>query len=265
MIVPALQPSPDADREKLRAAARSLEAMFLKQLVAASGAFGGGDGPGSSIRADLFATTLSDTLAKHGGIGLAAQIERSLSGEPPPAPDAAPLARPRAFGSVAPRGPTATDTDLHAAAPTAPLPVDGRVTSRFGPRADPFTGAPALHRGLDVAAPAGTPIRAAAGGTVLSAGPRGGYGEAVEIDHGDGTSALYAHASALLVRPGERVEPGQEIARVGSSGRATGAHLHFEVRQGERAVDPLRALGTYRRRGLIEPAGRADGPSGAGK
>jgi murein DD-endopeptidase MepM/ murein hydrolase activator NlpD len=251
VIVPALTPGADASREKLREAARSLEAIFLKQLVSASGAFGGGEGPGAAIRADLFATTLADSLAKHGGIGLAAQIERSLGGDPSPAPapGPAPLPAPRAFSSAAPAA------DPRPPAPTLPdvLGLRGRVTSGFGPRSDPFTGLPALHRGVDVAAPAGTPVRAAAGGTVLSAGPRGGYGETVEVDHGDGTTALYAHASALLVRAGDRVEAGQEIAQVGSSGRSTGAHLHFEVRQGERPVDPERALGAYRRRGLSNP------------
>jgi murein DD-endopeptidase MepM/ murein hydrolase activator NlpD len=253
VIVPALQPRPEADREKLRDAARNLEAIFLKQIVAASGAFGGGEGPGASIRADLFATTLSDTLAKHGGIGLAASIERSFTHDPPPAPGAGPHLH------APPPSPART------AAPAPALPVDGRISSSFGPRADPFTGAPALHRGVDVAAAEGTPIRAAAGGTVLSAGPRGGYGDAVEVDHGDGTSAIYAHASALLVSEGDRVAPGQEIARVGKSGRATGAHLHFEVRRGEQAVDPVRALGAYRRRVLIGNDRRADGQPGAGE
>jgi murein DD-endopeptidase MepM/ murein hydrolase activator NlpD len=259
VLVPALRAGGEADREKLREAAKALESIFLKQLVAASGAFGGGEGAGASIRADLFATTLADTLAKHGGIGLAAQLERSLTGEAPPAPGPAP--GPDSGGAL--RGPPDPRLPPPAPEPAAILPVAGRVTSAFGRRSDPFTGLPALHRGVDVAAPEGTPIRAAAGGTVLSAGPRGGYGEAVEIDHGDGTTAIYAHASALLVRAGDPVRPGQEIARVGSSGRATGAHLHFEVREGGRAVDPARALGAYRGRGLIEPAGRADGLSGA--
>ena len=114
----------------------------------------------------------------------------------------------------------------------------GRVTSRFGARRDPLTGARSTHPGVDVGAPAGTPIRAPAGGVVLSAGPRGGYGNAVEIDHGDGLVTLYGHAADLLVSAGDFVEPGQAIATVGSTGRSTGPHLHFEVRQGGRPVDP---------------------------
>jgi murein DD-endopeptidase MepM/ murein hydrolase activator NlpD len=222
----------------------------LKQLVTSSGAFGGGEGPGSAIRADLFASTLADTLAKGGGIGLAAQLERTLGLDDPPAPGAAPAAPPAprpAAGAARPAG--------DRSAPVA-LPLAGPVTSGYGRRADPFDGLPADHRGVDVAAPEGTPIRAAAAGVVRSAGPRGGYGDAVEIDHGDGTSTLYAHASALLVAAGERVAAGQPIAKVGRSGRATGPHLHFEVRQGERTVDPSHALKAYRK--------RADGGTGAG-
>jgi murein DD-endopeptidase MepM/ murein hydrolase activator NlpD len=138
----------------------------------------------------------------------------------------------------------------------ADLPVTGRVTSGYGVRRDPFTGAPSTHHGLDVGAPDGTPIRSPARGVVLSAGPKGGYGNAVEIDHGDGLVTLYGHASELLVSKGETVEPGQEIATVGSTGRATGPHLHFEVRVAGRPVDPGVALKKY---GL-----RAEGSYGSG-
>jgi murein DD-endopeptidase MepM/ murein hydrolase activator NlpD len=89
---------------------------------------------------------------------------------------------------------------------------------------------------------------------VRRAGERGGYGQALEIDHGDGVVTLYGHASELLVREGDRVDPGQPILRVGSTGRSTGAHLHFEVRVGGRPVDPGRALKIYglRAEGMIE-------------
>jgi murein DD-endopeptidase MepM/ murein hydrolase activator NlpD len=136
------------------------------------------------------------------------------------------------------------------------LPVPGKVTSGFGARHDPITGEDSQHSGLDVGAPEGTPIRVPAGGVVLSAGPKGGYGNAVEVDHGNGLVTLYGHAAELLVSKGEFVQPGQEIATVGSSGRSTGPHLHFEVRVGGRAVDPSRALKKY---GL-----RAEGSHGSG-
>lgn len=102
-------------------------------------------------------------------------------------------------------------------------PVDGRITSRFGPRWG------RMHRGLDVAAPTGTPVRAAAGGRVTFSGTFGNYGRLVVIDHGGGVETRYAHNHRLLVREGEQVKQGQVIARVGSTGNSTGPHLHFEV------------------------------------
>ncbi len=117
-------------------------------------------------------------------------------------------------------------------------PVAAGVSSPFGYRVHPVTGATKLHAGMDFAAPAGTPIRAAAAGTVASAGWMGGYGYAVVIEHGNGLSTLYAHQSALWVRPGQTVAPGAPIGAVGSTGLSTGPHLHFEVRVGGQPVDP---------------------------
>lgn len=112
--------------------------------------------------------------------------------------------------------------------PSAP-PVLGPVGSGFGFRADPFSGRSALHTGLDFPAPVGTPILAAAGGLVLTAESHPAYGLMLEIDHGNGLVTRYAHASKLLARPGDLVRRGQLIAEVGSTGRSTGPHLHFEV------------------------------------
>lgn len=246
MIPAALRPGADAQREKVREAARALEAMVLKQLVATSKAFQGGDSAGAGVREDLFASTLAEALVKGGGIGLAAQVERSMLGEAPPAAAPAPLApAPSAGPQLAPRA---------AALPAEALSSAAVITSRFGLRADPFTGREAMHRGVDLAAPEGTPVRAALGGVVRSAGARGDYGLAVEVVHEDGVSTLYAHASELLVREGDRVAPGQTIARVGRTGRSTGPHLHLEVRRNNRPVDPMRALNLYGRR-VEEPAG----------
>lgn len=126
-------------------------------------------------------------------------------------------------------------------------PVDGPVGSGFGFRSDPFTGEPALHTGLDFPAEVGTPIMAAAGGMVVSAGEHPAYGQLVEVDHGNGLLTRYAHASRLLVRAGDLVRQGQRIAEVGSTGRSTGAHLHFEVLLDGVPQNPARFL-----------AGRAD-------
>jgi murein DD-endopeptidase MepM/ murein hydrolase activator NlpD len=108
-------------------------------------------------------------------------------------------------------------------------PVDGPVGSGFGFRSDPFTGRAALHSGLDFPAEVGTPIAAAAGGVVVTSEYHGQYGNMVEIDHGSGLATRYAHASKVLVRQGDLVKRGQKVAEVGSTGRSTGPHLHFEV------------------------------------
>lgn len=108
-------------------------------------------------------------------------------------------------------------------------PVAGAVGSGFGFRSDPFSGRAALHTGLDFPAVSGTPIMSAAGGVVLSTDFHGQYGNLVELDHGRGLVTRYAHASEVLVKAGDIVKRGQLIARVGTTGRSTGPHLHFEV------------------------------------
>ena len=123
------------------------------------------------------------------------------------------------------------------------LPIVGaELTSGFGNRLDPFAHTHAFHAGIDFAAPTGTPIESAAGGVVAFAGFRRDYGWVVEIDHGNGLVTRYAHASELLVRPGQVVIPGDRIAVVGSTGRSTGPHLHFEVLRAGDHVDPKRYL-----------------------
>jgi murein DD-endopeptidase MepM/ murein hydrolase activator NlpD len=108
-------------------------------------------------------------------------------------------------------------------------PIDGPVGSGFGFRSDPFTDRPALHTGLDFPAEVGTPILAAAGGMVVSTSPHPAYGNLVEIDHGNGLLTRYAHTSKVIVKTGDLVKRGQPVALVGTSGRSTGPHLHFEV------------------------------------
>ena len=120
--------------------------------------------------------------------------------------------------------------------------ADGFVGSGFGWRSDPFTGRMARHEGMDFAAPPGTPIHAAAGGVVLLAGFHPEYGNVVEIDHGNQLMTRYAHALRLGVRTGDLVKRGQKIAEVGSTGRSTGPHLHFEVHSKGVAQNPARFL-----------------------
>jgi murein DD-endopeptidase MepM/ murein hydrolase activator NlpD len=119
------------------------------------------------------------------------------------------------------------------------LPVAmARITSNFGERANPFGKGHAFHRGIDIAAPVGTPVLAVAEGTIVTARHHATYGNYVVIDHHNGYHTLYAHNSALLVKPGQRVKAGQDIAKVGSTGRSTGPHLHFEIHRDGAQVDP---------------------------
>lgn len=123
-------------------------------------------------------------------------------------------------------------------------PVIGEVefTSGFGVRSDPFLGRPAMHTGLDFRAATGDPVRVTANGKVVSAGWSGGYGRMVEVDHGNGLSTRYGHLSEINVRVGETVKIGQVVGLVGSTGRSTGPHLHYETRIEGEAVDPQKFL-----------------------
>lgn len=204
--------------QKLHQAASQLESFLVKQLLSSSGAFkGNSEIAGSSLTHDLFADTLAQAVSEHGGLGLASLIEKSLADAATP--------------------PTSSSS-----------PSDAHVTSRFGDRIDPITGESSHHTGIDLGAPEGTPIPAARDGVVIAAGPRGGYGNAVEIRHADGSSTLYAHASEVNVTPGMSVREGETIALVGQTGRTTGPHLHLEVRREGHFVDPGIALKAYRLR-----------------
>ena len=123
------------------------------------------------------------------------------------------------------------------------LPIENaELVSRFGNRDDPFSGRRSFHAGLDFAAGYGTQIHAAAAGAVAYAGFRSDFGWMIEIDHGNGLATRYGHASRLLVKAGDLVTPGEPIAMVGSTGRSTGPHLHFEVLRNGEATDPRRYL-----------------------
>jgi len=126
--------------------------------------------------------------------------------------------------------------------PSIPPVNEGFYSSNFGWRLDPFTGSNAMHEGVDFMANAGTAIRASAGGVVAYASLHSQYGNMVEIDHGNDIVTRYAHASRLLVKVGQVVRRGEKVAEVGSTGRSTGNHLHFEVRYKGIAQNPVRFL-----------------------
>ena len=125
-------------------------------------------------------------------------------------------------------------------------PVQGKISSGFGWRLDPFTGKRAWHAGIDLAVPEGTPVEACWSGKVVFAGEKGGYGKVVILEHKDGYKSVYGHNEKILVQEGEYVQAGQRIALSGNTGRSTGPHLHFEVRKGELALNPMGWMADFR-------------------
>lgn len=122
------------------------------------------------------------------------------------------------------------------------VPSQTRVSSHYGWRNDPFTGQRTFHKGIDISAPKGSPIYPIKEGTVEEVGFNRGYGNYVRVKHDDGTVSVYAHNESNLVKQGERVNTTTQIAKVGATGRATGNHVHFEILQGGRAINPQRLL-----------------------
>lgn len=185
------------------------------------------------------------------GQGLDSESEEEQSGPSLGAPGVMGMVRSLANaieerGGVVPEHPGATVQEnepmreMTSAVGVPPMhwPLQSRVSSGFGWRPDPFTGERAWHAGIDIAAPAGAPVQAAWDGQVVFAGERGGYGRMVIVEHHDGWRTLYAHNNENKVQAGDTVRAGQTIATVGSSGRATGPHLHFEIRQDNLAWNP---------------------------
>lgn len=179
--------------------------------------------PETAGSADSALAVASRRPTSPAGLTLAQMLGRPLSSTPP-------------VGDVRHGGAAAAPGALR-------RPVAAPLSSSFGPRVHPVTGEHKLHAGIDLAAPTGTPIGAAAGGTVTFAGVRGGYGNLVTVDHGDGTESRYAHQATIAVREGQRVTPGALLGTVGSTGMSTGPHLHFEFRRDGEPVDPAPLLG----------------------
>lgn len=121
-------------------------------------------------------------------------------------------------------------------------PTSGRVSSEFGMRTHPISGKRKMHSGIDIAAPAGSRVNSMKDGKVIFAGQKGGYGNMIIVDHGNGVTTRYAHLSSINVRQGDSVDAGQKIGGVGSTGNSTGNHLHFEVRENGNAVNPRKYI-----------------------
>ncbi|MCU0223945.1 MAG: LysM peptidoglycan-binding domain-containing M23 family metallopeptidase [Acidobacteria bacterium] len=160
-----------------------------------------------------------------------------LALEVPPFPEPIPVAARIQVAAASPRIEEIRPPVIEPGTGEWAWPIDGRYTSGFGAKRRRH-----IHAGIDVVAPQGTPIYPAREGFVSFVGRQSGYGQLVIIDHGDGWTSRYAHASKILVRAGDTVAPGEKIALAGRTGRATTSHLHFEIRRNGKAVDPMRYL-----------------------
>ena len=231
-------------------AAKAFEAYMVEMMVKEmrktipDGMF---SGESTEIFSGLFDQEISKRIAETGGFGFDEVMGQALNGErlAPQPSSYIPMVTYQPVASNPAASVHDHDHDhhhLHHDHGPGEMPVEGVITSRFGLRSDPFHGKTRHHKGLDIAAPTGTPIHPVRPGTVVSSGERGGYGNVVVLDHGDGTTSLYAHCHELKVKKGDKVGYGDVIATVGSTGRSTGPHLHLEVHRDGKAVDPMAEL-----------------------
>lgn len=211
-----------------------MQALFMEFMLKAMEdsveAEGGmfGNGSGSEVYRGMFRGQLAAAMSSQLQSPLEAELRRRLESSTPAAAPAKADEPAAAAVTPEPQAPVSS-APTQPEFPTETLPVAGRITSRVGWRVDPINQTQKFHRGTDIAAPEGTPIRAVAAGAVVESGVKGSYGNAVVIETADGKRMLYAHNRANLVKVGDRVEAGQTIAEVGATGRATGPHVHFEV------------------------------------
>ncbi len=263
----------EAERMQVLALVEQFEGMLLSEMLrdvrAGDEEDEEGFGLGASTMTDTMQGEFGLALSRAGGLGLGETLAKALlrKAQTDAAVEAAVV--PTAIAAPASGAPgvptTQAPADDHAghAHPTGGGPASvvahgAPVSSAFGWRSDPFTGKATFHKGVDLAAAYGTQVRAFDGGVVKSAGERSGYGLTVVVDHGDGRETLYAHLSSLGVSPGEPVAAGQPIALSGNSGRATGAHLHFEAREYGRPVDAGRLAAVWNGRASDTSVGASD-------
>jgi murein DD-endopeptidase MepM/ murein hydrolase activator NlpD len=237
--------------EELKAAARELESLFaayllkvMRETIEESGLFD--ESMGKSIYTELFDQEVARVMTQRGGFGIADLLVRQLAkpdafdpvnpdahSPEAPVPSELPSVRPDASSSH-----PMSDSDV----PDFMLPVHAAVSSPFGIRKDPFTQQLRFHRGVDLAAPQGTPVLAALEGRVVYVGTEKGYGNTVVVEHGRGFRTRYAHLAGLAVRAGDNLKAQQLLGTVGSTGRSTGPHLHFEITQSGECIDPRASM-----------------------
>ncbi len=253
-------PTPEAERAKVAELSQQFEAMLMLQMVqqmrrSLLDESEQGEGFGGTTMQETFDSEFSRYLAQSGGVGLGAFMTRTIDarsgdGGSPAAGAAQPVsfAVPTASAVLASAESARTllggrSSDMADVPTSADLPLTSAVTSAYGWRSDPFTGQARFHRGVDLRASYGTEVPAVSGGTVVSAGERGTYGNLVVVRDGQGIETRYAHLSATLVKEGDVIAPGTAIGRVGSSGRSSAPHLHFEVLVNGERIDPTQWAG----------------------
>ncbi len=261
----------EVDREGLKKAAQEMESFFLymmlktmRKTIQKSDVFG--DRKKEETYVEMFDMELTKELAKAGGMGLSplilSELERKFHGKvgaekgkinPQERQAKLPVSKEREFDHLfrlpmaqrlEERGKEASGNEKNEKEKEFfwTSPVSGGISSGFGPRQDPINGTERFHNGVDFAAPEGAEVRAVRPGRVIFVGEKGNFGKVVEILHPDDSVTRYAHNSELLVTQGEAVVSGQVIAAVGSTGRSTGPHLHFELLQEGRTLDPMEFL-----------------------
>jgi murein DD-endopeptidase MepM/ murein hydrolase activator NlpD len=222
------------EAQRLEDACAEFESLFInlvmkqmRKTVTKSGLIDGG--MGEEIFTGMMDEEIAKQMSSRQGLGLRSALMEQLTG---------------VRGSTIPRNIALknyrTNNPVTTSGQTFALPVSGTVSSPYGWRKDPFSGERTFHYGLDIASPAGSGIFAAGKGRVVFSGWKKGYGNVVEIEHGDGFSTLYAHNEKNLVKEGEEVSHYQLIALVGDTGKSTGPHLHYEVKKNGKVVNPTK-------------------------
>ena len=239
------------DRAELKKVAEEFEAVFIAQLlkimretIEESSTEGGGFG--KSVYTELFDQEIALSMARRGALGIGDIIYKSFTesenGYDFEPGEAALPARtgsrpaPERLNKLSASGAEESTQEMYVPF----LHVNAPVSSAFGMRKDPFTGTQRFHKGIDLAAPAGTPVVAALPGKVVSAGYESGYGNTVLVEHDGGLQTRYGHLASVNVKAGDVVTSEDTLGKVGSTGRSTGAHLHFEVIRMGTPVDPAK-------------------------
>lgn len=238
-----------ASPERLKALAAQFESMLVGQMMQQmrtsmfSDENGKEDG-GSAPLADALFAELSLAMAKAGGLGLANSVMTPLTQQIGGA-GYTPLDTTIGAGTNREMALQSALGSMSAATPESSPALAGRMSSAYGWRRDPIDDAVKFHHGMDIAMPVGQEVPAPQAGKVTFAGEQPGYGLTVVLDHGGQLTTRYAHLSAIDVRVGDEVQAGQIIARSGASGRVTGPHLHIEVSEAGKTVNPAEKLATY--------------------